>query len=183
MAHNGTLPRIMAKRMSMGPDRDGIMAKRTARMSMGPDRDGKRPKTEPAVETNTLGKKTQEVRVREAWRAVRERKAKLQEILRSLRLQRLKLQKDQRRLKQALFGAMSPLRQYCFAEAREILKQEGLKCAVCGRKKEHCFDPQCASAIGLLRIAASYNEMPETELADASELIQTLTNEKPTVVV
>ena len=167
---NGTLPRIMAKR--------------TLRMSMGPD--GKRPKTQAAVETNTqeVEKKTQEVRVSEAWRAVRERKAKLQEILRSLRLQRLKLKKDQRRLKQALLGAMSPLRQYCFAEAREILTEEGLlKCAVCGLRKEVCFNPQCRNAIDLLRIAASYKEMPETQLADASELIQTLTNEKTTVVV
>lgn len=158
---NGTLPQIMVKR--------------TLRMSMGPD--GKRPKTQAAVNT-------QEVRVSEAWRAVRERKAKLQEILRSLRLQRLKLQKDQRRLKQALLGAMSPLRQYCFAEARDILTEEGLlKCAVCRRRKEVCFDPQCRKAIALLRFAASYSEMPETQLADASELIQTLTNEKTTVVV
>ena len=166
---NGTLPQIMVKR--------------TLRMSMGPD--GKRPKTQ-AAETNTqeVEKKTQEVRVSEAWRAVRERKAKLQEILRSLRLQRLKLQKDQRRLKQALLGAMSPLRQYCFAEARDILTEEGLlKCAVCRRRKEDCFDPQCASALARLRFAASYNDMRETELADTSELIETLTKEKPSVVV
>lgn len=162
---NGTLPQIMVKR--------------TLRMSMGPD--GKRPKTQAAVETNTqeVEKKTQEVRVSEAWRAVRERKAKLQEILRSLGLQSRELKKDQRRLKEALFDAMPPLRKECFVKAREILKQEGLKCAVCGRRKERCFDPECRSAIGLLRIAASYKDMTKEDLDHIVKQVKHIT----TVVV